>query len=189
MDATPHRSKDIRLVRWPAEADRRARYRAMGVLRLLVVEGGVPAPICSDIREDWVRAPISKEDLWARLENLRARAGAHGMPQVDPYGILRLAGRSVTLSRTETDLLDVLIDRFGCLVSHDTLHQWLPGRQGVASRNALNLHIMRIRRRIKPLGLVIRTVRGRGYLIEAITPLSSADPGRRGAEVPIARTA
>lgn len=174
MEPTMLHTGDVKLVRWPAESDRRARYKAMGVMRLLVVEGGVPAPICADICEDWVRAPITKEDLRARVATLRAKAAAYRMPQVDPYGILRLAGRSVTVSRTETDLLDCLIRQFGSLVPRETLQDCLPGRQGGVSRNALDLHIMRIRRRIKPLGLVIRTVRGRGYLIESQTPTSLA---------------
>lgn len=177
-------SGDVKLVRWPAESERRARYKAMGVMRLLVVEGGAPAPICSDICEDWVRAPISKDDLRARLATLRAKAEAYRMPQVDPYGILRLAGRSVTVSRTETDLLDCLIRQFGALVPRETLQECLPGRGGGVSRNALDLHIMRIRRRIKPLGLVIRTVRGRGYLIESHAPGIAARPRNRRQQMP-----
>ena len=175
MEATMLSIGDVKLVRWPAESDRRARYRAMGVLRVLVVEGGAPAPICSDVCEDWVRAPISKDDLRARVATLRAKAAAHRMPQVDPYGILRLAGRSVTVSRTETDLLDCLVRQFGTLVSRETLHECLPARRGNASRNALDLHIMRIRRRIKPLGLVIRTIRGRGYLLETVGSSAEED--------------
>lgn len=33
-------------------------------------------------------------------------------------------------------------------------------------RNALDVHILRLRRRLLPLGLAIRTVRSRGYLLE-----------------------
>ncbi|HEX2272971.1 MAG TPA: helix-turn-helix domain-containing protein, partial [Acidimicrobiales bacterium] len=33
-------------------------------------------------------------------------------------------------------------------------------------RNALDVHILRLRRRLRPLGLAIRTVRSRGYLLE-----------------------
>ena len=137
---------------------------------MLVIEGGVPAPVSSDVREDWVRAPVSDEDLKARVASLRAKAEAHRLPQVDPNGVLRYAGRSITVSRTETDLLECLVRQFGVLVPRETLRECLPDRPGGASRNALDLHIMRVRRRIRPLGLVVRTVWGRGYLLEATEP-------------------
>jgi DNA-binding winged helix-turn-helix (wHTH) protein len=166
VTTTLHRG-EVKLVRWPAESARRDRYRALGVLRLLVVEGGVPAPVSADVREDWVRAPVSDDDLKARVASLRAKAEAHRLPHVDPNGVLRYAGRSITVSRTETDLLECLVRQFGVLVTREMLRECLPDRPGGASRNALDLHIMRVRRRIRPLGLVIRTVWGRGYLLEA----------------------
>lgn len=146
----------------------------MGVLRLLVVEGGVPAPICSDIREDWVRAPITDADLRARMATLSAKAEAHRLPQIDPYGILRFSDRSTSVSPTETDLMECLIRQFEALVSREELRDCLPERAGECSRNALDLHIMRLRRRIRPLGLAIRTVRGRGYMLEAAADGSAA---------------
>jgi hypothetical protein len=140
----------------------------MGILCLLVVEGGVPAPICSDVREDWVRAPVTDDDLRVRIATLRAKSDAYRLPHVDPNGVLRFGGRSITVSRTETDLLECLVRQFGVLVTREALRDCLPDRPGGASRNALDLHIMRVRRRIRPLGLVIRTVWGRGYLLEGI---------------------
>jgi DNA-binding winged helix-turn-helix (wHTH) protein len=152
---------------------------------LLVVEGGVPAPVSSDVREDWVRAPVSDDDLKARVASLRAKAEAHRLPHVDPNGVLRYAGRSITVSRTETDLLECLVRQFGVLVPRDTLRECLPDRPGGASRNALDLHIMRVRRRIRPLGLVVRTVWGRGYLLEAAEQPSTAErPPNKAAQAP-----
>lgn len=173
MHARMPRGSDIKLVRWPAESGRRARYRAMGVLRLLVVEGGVPAPVSSDIREDWVRPPIADADLRARMASLRAKVEAHWLPEIDPDGILRFGGRSATVSPTETDVLHCLIDHFGSVVSREALRDCLPERPGGASRNALDLHIMRVRRRIEPLGLVIRTLRGRGYLLDSVEAIGA----------------
>lgn len=175
---TPLRKGDVQLVRWPVEAARRDRYKALGVLRLLVVEGGSPAPICSDVREDWVRAPVTDDDLRARIAALRAKAEAHRLPQVDPHGLLRFGGRSTTVSRTETDLLECLVRQFGTLVPRATLRECLPDRPGGVSRNALDLHIMRVRRRIKPLGLVIRTVWGRGYVLEPVDGQPAAGTSR-----------
>lgn len=136
------------------------------MLRLLVLEGGVPAPICSDIREDWVRTPITEADLRARMATLTAKAEAHRLPQIDPFGILRFSDRSTSVSPTETDLMECLIRHFESLVSREQLRECLPERASGCSRNALDLHIMRLRRRIQPLGLAIQTVRGRGYILQ-----------------------
>lgn len=163
------RTGEIMLLRWPAESVRRARYKAMGILRLLVVEGGVPAPICSDIREDWVRAPITDADLRARMATLLAKAEAHRLPRIDPYGVLRFSDRSTSVSPTETDLMQCLIRQFKSLVPREELLECLPERATGCSRNALDLHVMRLRRRIRPLGLIIQTVRGRGYMLQAAT--------------------
>lgn len=157
---------DVKLVRWPAESARRDRYRMLGVPRLLVVEGRVRPPVCPDVREDWVRAPITQDDLQARIAAVRARSEVHRRPQVDPNGVLRYYGRSITVSPTATDLLERLVREFEVLVSRDELRECLPDRDGEASRNALDLHIMRVRKRIQPIGLAIRTVWGRGYLLE-----------------------
>ena len=37
---------------------------------------------------------------------------------------------------------------------------------GAPTRNALDVHMLRLRRRIAPLGLEVRTVRSRGYLLQ-----------------------
>ena len=47
------------------------------------------------------------------------------------------------------------------------------GRTGSPGRNALDVHVLRLRRRLAPVGLVIRTVRSRGYLLEQADPRSS----------------
>jgi DNA-binding response OmpR family regulator len=61
--------------------------------------------------------------------------------------------------------MSALLDRAGAVVSRDTLARagWPDGAPG---RNALDVHVLRLRRRVDPLGLVIRTVRSRGYLLE-----------------------
>jgi len=62
--------------------------------------------------------------------------------------------------------MSALIERFGAVVSRDQLSRsgWPKGAPG---RNALDVHVLRLRRRIAPVGLSIKTVRSRGYLLEA----------------------
>ncbi|GAB2846553.1 helix-turn-helix domain-containing protein [Lentzea nigeriaca] len=160
---------EVKLVRWPAEAASLARYRQMNVLRLLVVEGKAEPPITADVKEDWVRPPVSRADLMARIAALRARSDVYAVPHVDPAGLLRYGSRSVTVSTIGAALLARLADDFSDLVEREELLDLLPGNDG--DRNALDLQIMRLRRRIGPLGLGIQTVRGRGYVL---VPLEGA---------------
>ncbi|WP_180217875.1 helix-turn-helix domain-containing protein [Streptomyces albus subsp. chlorinus] len=133
---------------------------------MLIIEGGAPAPLCSDVREDWVRAPISKADLHARVAALRAKSYPFTVPRVDPSGALKYRDRVVAISPVETALLESLTNAFQSLVRREELLERLVERQACSTRNALDLHIMRIRRRIRPLGLVLQTAWGRGYILK-----------------------
>jgi DNA-binding response OmpR family regulator len=90
-------------------------------------------------------------------------------PMLDDDGVLRVGDRWVSLPPVEARLTDALLDRFGAVVSRDALGRagWPAGSPG---RNALDVHMLRLRRRLVPLELVIRTVRSRGYLLERAAP-------------------
>jgi DNA-binding winged helix-turn-helix (wHTH) protein len=84
---------------------------------------------------------------------------------LDEHGVLRFGGRWVSLPPVEARLTTALLDRFGSVVSRDALTKagWPTGTGG---RNALDVHVLRLRRRLDGVGLAIRTVRARGYLLE-----------------------
>jgi hypothetical protein len=157
---------DVALLRWPVEADRRDDLAAAGVPRLLLVEDGAP-PSPLDCLEDWVRVPAAEDEVQARVAGLIARAGHHHatVPELDEFGMLRFGGRWTSLPPVEARLTGALVERMGAVVSREALSRagW-PG--GAPGRNALDVHVLRMRRRVAPLGLVIRTVRSRGYLLE-----------------------
>lgn len=172
---------DVQLVRWPAQADLRDHHLKLGVPCLLVVEGGAAPPLCLDAKEDWVRAPISKHDLNARVTSLRARAEIDSVPRLDESGMLHFRGASAPISATQTDLLHLFVARFGTVVAREALRAELYAQKARSStRNSLDLHIMRLRRRIEPLGLTIRTVWGNGYVLER----AFAEVGRTGGGTP-----
>ena len=157
---------DVVLVRWPLEAERRERLQTSLTPRLLLLEEGEP-PDPADCLEDWVRVPASEAEVRARVAALRGRAQSHvaAAPELDPDGVLRFADRWVSLPPVETRLTSALLDRFGAVVSRDALSKagWPDGAPG---RNALDVHVLRLRRRLTPVRLAIRTVRSRGYLLE-----------------------
>ncbi len=137
--------------------------------RLLVVEGGAEPPVCSDPQEDWVRAPISRPDLDARVRTLRYRAYGRKTPRLDATGTLYFDNQSVTVSSTQFELMELFVERFGEVVCRNELENRLAGRDSGATRNSLDLHIMRLRRRLSAVNLAIRTAWGRGYILEPQT--------------------
>lgn len=157
---------DVVLLRWPLERDRRDELRRSGQPLLLLVEDASAPPVAASDLEDWIRVPAHEGDLQARVEGLRARAfrGA-AAPELDLDGVLRLDGRWVALPPVEARLAGALVERFGAVVSRDSLAKagWPGGARG---RNALDVHMLRLRRRVSPLALAIKTVRSRGYLLE-----------------------
>ena len=161
---------DVVLLRWPVEAARRERLVGRQVPRLLLVEGGA-APPPGDCLEDWIRVPAPDADVRRRVQDLAARAARHhpAAPVLDPDGVLRYGDVWTSLPPVDARLARALVDRYGAVVNRDALSRagWPGGQPG---RNALDVHVLRLRRRLGAVGLAIRTVRSRGYMLEAAEP-------------------
>jgi len=157
-------------VRWPREADLRQRLAGEARARLLVVDDGAAPPQVTDLLEDWVWSSADQSETRARMETLAHRASSSRSepPTLDDDGVLRHRALWVSLPPVEGRLARVLIERLGAVVSRDALTRagWPDGAPG---RNALDVHVLRLRRRVGGLALVIRTVRSRGYLLESET--------------------
>jgi len=165
---------DVVLVRWPEEDVRLRELRETGSPRLLLLNGESEPPESADCLEDWIRLPADDRDVRARVTRLASRSETQQpAPQVDGDGLLRYRGRWVALSPVESALAITLVDRFGAVVGRDTLARraW---PEGTPTRNALDVHMLRLRRRIAPLGVEVRTVRSRGYLMQAAQPRADA---------------
>jgi DNA-binding winged helix-turn-helix (wHTH) protein len=170
VDVFRNSTSDVKFVRWPAQANLRDLCKRQGIPCLLVVEGGAEPPLCSDPREDWVRAPISRTDLEARVAALRQRARTRRTPVLDSSGTLYFDARWVTISTTQTELMELFVEHFESVVPRHELRQCLiKSALSNPTRNSLDLHIMRLRRRLVPVNLAIRTAWGRGYLLEPLT--------------------
>ena len=165
-------TRAVTLLRWPEEGALRERLRVTGEARLLLVPEDQDPPVAADCLEDWIRAPASETDVRARMEALIARSAVHhisgsadGVPELDVDGVLRYRGSWVALPPLESRITDVLLSRFRAVASREALVRagWPSEPPG---RNALDVHVLRLRRRLSPLDLAIRTVRSRGYLLE-----------------------
>jgi DNA-binding response OmpR family regulator len=169
---------DVTMLRWPEEESRRTRISEAGEPRLLLVPDGEEPPQVADCLEDWIRVPAAENEVRARVDALAVRSQAHHTagdhngdepvpagPVLDDFGVLRLNGSWVALPPLEARLAEALLERFGAVTSRELLIRagWPTGAPG---RNALDVHVLRLRRRLGPVGLAIRTVRSRGYLME-----------------------
>lgn len=155
------------MLRWPEDRREREELARLGRARLLLVDVDSAPPVAADPLEDWVRASADDLDVRARLEGLRLRLEQtlELVPELDEDGVIRFGERWAPLPPVEARLTSALVRRFGAVVSRDDLSAagWPEGAPG---RNALDVHVLRLRRRLRPVRLAIRTVRSRGYLLE-----------------------
>jgi DNA-binding response OmpR family regulator len=158
---------DVVLIRWPGEQERLDAARDAGAPRLLLVDSAADPPATIDPLEDWVRVPVDPGDVQARVTTLTRRAdGEAAAPFVDDDGLLHHRSGWVALSPLEGAIARALTERYGAVVGREALSRraW---PQGAPTRNALDVQMVRFRRRVEPLSLEVRTVRSRGYLLQA----------------------
>lgn len=124
--------------------------------------------------DDYVLKPFEFEELEARLHALlrRTQSERSGFLEV---GGLRLDKRSrqgffqdqpLPLSSREVAVLEMLMSRVGRVVGKDQLAEHLTGLDEEIGHNAVEVYVHRLRRKLEPLGVVVRTLRGLGYLLE-----------------------
>lgn len=137
---------------------------------LWVVTDGESPPVL-DATQDWLRAPIDRDELYARADALLARARSLGPVRVslDDDQVLRVDDTTLILSPTEADLAAILIARLGQVVGRDEVTRALwPGRGH--RTDLLPKHVRSLRRRLHAVALDLHTVRGQGLLLERRPP-------------------
>lgn len=123
--------------------------------------------------DDFLPKPFEAAELLARLRAIaRRRHGAvsatltHGPLVLDTAGRRAwLAGRPIELSLRDWGLLELLVPRAGKIVSKEQIVQSLCGWGGEITLNAVEQYVHRLRAKLEPAGVVIRTVRGLGYML------------------------
>jgi two-component system, OmpR family, response regulator len=156
---------DVVILKWPDEQTEVDRLRRLGLPHLLLVEPGADPPEADDFLADWVLLPSDERDLRARLARLRRRADRFERPRIDDSGRLLFRDRWVPLAPTEERLAHPFVDQYGRLVRDEELIQ--RAYPAPPPPTSFRVQLSRLRRRIRPLGLTIRTMSNRGHVLEA----------------------
>jgi DNA-binding response OmpR family regulator len=124
--------------------------------------------------DDYLVKPFDLPELLARLRALHRRAagrleerltlGALELDLTDHE--LRFNGERVPMSPRELALTELLLQRAGRVVTKESIVARLSSWEADFSENSVEVYVHRLRKRFTPLGVVIKTVRGFGYLME-----------------------
>ena len=141
--------------------------------------------------DGYVIKPFSYRILVSQMNALLRRAASDAPRQLVRVGDLevdrarrqvRWAGSALELSPREYAVLDVLAGRAGAVVTKDDLLRAVWGDEQAATRNAVEVYVGYLRRKLEAAGAVelLQTVRGHGYLISTVeldAALVPLDPG------------
>lgn len=126
--------------------------------------------------DDYLTKPFELQELAARLRALSRRAEGQ-LSDVLRVGDLSLdlnnrellyKGAHLTLSMREYALLERLMVRAGHVVTKQQMVQTLSASDDEVSDNAIEVYVYRLRKRLENVNVEIHTIRGFGYLLDAV---------------------
>jgi len=124
--------------------------------------------------DDYMTKPFEVSELEARVRVLlRRQAGLRGASVT--YGEISLDtnsrtlsadGRALDIPARELSVLETLLLRAGKVVAKQAIIQSLAAFDDDLSANAVEQYVSRLRKRLAPYGLTVRTARGLGYYLD-----------------------
>jgi two-component system OmpR family response regulator len=128
--------------------------------------------------DDYIAKPFDLSELEARVRAL-IRRGQYGASALATLGQLTLdtAGRRATLdgqplelSARELAVLEIFMLRAGKVVNKEHILERLCNWDEDIGDNAIEVYVHRLRKKLEPSDIRIRTIRGLGYLLEQAAP-------------------
>jgi two-component system response regulator MprA len=124
--------------------------------------------------DDYLVKPYAIDELLARLRALLRRTSVSGDDGVLTVGDLTLdplrrlvtrGDRTLDLTKTEFDLLELLVHNAGIVLTRDQIYERIWGYDFETSSKSLDVYISYLRRKTEEAGeaRLIQTVRGVGY--------------------------
>nr|WP_321512049.1 response regulator transcription factor [uncultured Celeribacter sp.] len=124
--------------------------------------------------DDYLTKPFDMDELEARLRAMARRKNLEFTAR-DTLGPLVFdrtsrqlmqGDRPLDIPRKEISTLECLLERRGRIVSKAQLITHVYGTGSDAEESAIEPHVSRLRKRLDPFGLRIKTARGLGYMLE-----------------------
>jgi len=124
--------------------------------------------------DDYLTKPFKLPELEARLRAhiRRSHTVISSAIQCGPLSLdtkdrlVTANGLALALSPRELSVLETLMLRAGRVVSKDSLMENLCSWDEDVGTNAIEVYVHRLRKKMEPYGINIRTVRGLGYLLD-----------------------
>lgn len=167
----------VEILVWPDDAERRAGLSAAETPAFLLVVDDVEAPDC-EFLEEWTRLPAPMDDVYTRLEMLRARASCTSAPRLRPGGVVEYGSEQLVIPTGQLAIAQLLIERFGTVVKRSELAAAYEAGGGKPTDDALKAAVFRFGQRVSEIGLELRTIRAKGFLLEGGQGCAVSRPSR-----------
>ena len=124
--------------------------------------------------DDFISKPFGMLELVARVRAVLRRAAPAGVTEEYRIGclyvcparhIVQVNGENVTITHKEFELLCLLLENRGIVLTRDTLMDRIWGFEFERENRTLDVHIRTLRVKLGEAGSYIETVRGIGYKI------------------------